>query len=236
MKGTGAAIAFSWDSEITIEGTSNEELSSLVITVNGVASSNLQPSTSNFSEEVTLQPGSNAIVIEAKDLAGNLSQTSLSITYDNIAPTITVTTPEEGALFNQINITLTGTVDDLDAKIWINDIDTQVQEDGTWAGEIQLQEGENSLLIRAQDLVGNESSITLDLTLDTQAPVITLNPDGGTLNTNSPTLIVSYTDEGSGLNLETLNITLDGSDITNQFTIHSSNSQLSTSNLSEGNH
>ncbi|MBI1883242.1 MAG: hypothetical protein HYS08_03435 [Chlamydiae bacterium] len=164
----------------------------------------------------------------------------MNTTIDGAAPIITITSPEDQSWTNESQITISGESNEALSNliIYVNQLKTQNLGLTTlsFSTSITLQEGQNAIVLEAADLAGNKSQTSLTTSLDTQAPVITLNPDGGTLNTDSPTLTVSYTDEGSGLNLETLNITLDGSDITNQFTIHSSNSQLSTSNLSEGNH
>ena len=80
---------------ITVTGKVGE--ANATVRVNGV-SATVDPS-GNFSVEITLQEGSNAITVSATDAAGNVGQATVSVNLDTVAPVITITSPRDGQLF-----------------------------------------------------------------------------------------------------------------------------------------
>ena len=71
-------------------------------------------------------------------------------------------------------IELTGTVDDLHASITVNGTSAPVTN-GAFASSLTLSEGSNTITVVATDAIGNKSTVSLAVGLDTIAPVITIS-------------------------------------------------------------
>jgi hypothetical protein len=77
--------------------------------------------------------------------------------YDNIPPSITITSPPNGANFKTSLITVSGFVDDLSSSVAINGIPVSVGSDGSFNFDgITLEEGENPIRVIATDSCGNQ--------------------------------------------------------------------------------
>src|SRR3989339_275307 len=90
---------------------------------------------------------------------------------DLSAPLLTVTSPEEGLLTNQLEVEVTGTVSDLNpVTVTVNGIAANV-EGGTFSVLVPLeQEGVNLLTITATDLYGRSVSEVRHVVRDTLPP------------------------------------------------------------------
>ncbi|MBI4398402.1 MAG: RHS repeat protein, partial [Candidatus Omnitrophica bacterium] len=105
-----------------------------------------------YQENIQLQEGGNLIERTFTDRARNLTVWQDTITSDTISPSIQIIS---GSLVNNPVYTLLYTVD------------------GIQKSEARsLVEGQNTLLVRGKDLVGNETILTHVVILDTVAPVI----------------------------------------------------------------
>ncbi|MHB1389976.1 MAG: hypothetical protein ACYCXF_01915 [Thermoleophilia bacterium] len=73
-----------------------------------------------------------------------------------------------------------------------------------------LAPGAHSYTVSGADIVGNTTSATFAFTVDTAAPVISNVAPHGWVNSNALTLTAAYADTGSGINLATPHLLLDG--------------------------
>jgi hypothetical protein len=98
---TGGATYTSPSAAITLSGTASDANGIAAVTwSNNRGGSGTALGTTNWSTSaITLQLGSNVITVTARDAAGNLSATTLTVTYsgDTTAPTITTRSPTAGA-------------------------------------------------------------------------------------------------------------------------------------------
>ena len=125
----------------------------------------------------SLNEGIHYIQVRAKDAAGNVSAwTNLcSITYDSIAPIITV----NPFITNNKNPTLTGTINDNTAvvSVKVNNINyAATNNSGTWSVITSaLADGTYDVIASATDIAGNIGidKTTNELTVDTAAPKAT---------------------------------------------------------------
>jgi len=131
----------------------------------------------NWLYSYNLSEGTNNISITSWDAAGNESAPITTIIMlDTSAPGA----PTLDAVVSPTNIspqTLSGTKE-ATTSILINNIEVIPVNSGTsWSYNFELTEGENSISVTSQDLVGNESGeVTLKIILDTISPTIpTLN-------------------------------------------------------------
>jgi len=130
--------------------------------------------------------GSNIISAVAVNPAGQ-GQDSITIIRDITAPVITLTNPQEGAVFNTQSIDVTGTIDDPQAQITVNGYQAVIENGVFTVFSFALTEGENQLTITAQDSVGNSSQIIAKVILDTTAPIIQITgPTQGETTNTSP--------------------------------------------------
>lgn len=139
-------------------------------------------------EGFTLQEGSNALLVEARDPAGNKGSATAAVILDTVPPAISVATPVDGLYTNIPLVTVTGTVNEDVASVTINGVTASVSTTSsastTFTATLTLIEGANTLVVTAVDRAGNSTSSTVTATLDTVAPQLTvIGPaDGALLN------------------------------------------------------
>lgn len=71
-------------------------------------------------------------------------------------------------------ITVTGKVDDPTAIVKVNGVTATVDALGVFSGSVTLQEGMNTITVTATDAVGNVGQTSVQVSLDTVAPVLTI--------------------------------------------------------------
>lgn len=144
-------------------------------------------------EGFTLQEGSNALLVEARDPAGNKGSATATVTLDTVPPAVSITTPVDGLYTNILLVTATGTVNEEVASITINgvvaSVSTTSPSSSTFTAVLTLTEGVNTIVVTAVDRAGNSASSTVTATLDTVAPQLTvIGPaDGALLNSGQIT-------------------------------------------------
>ncbi len=94
------------------------------------------------------EEGDYSVTLTAKDKAGNLSSLQINFTIDKTPPLIIITSPPDGAIVEDPEIRLEGTID----SIAFSEIRT-------------LTEGENILTKTAKDLAGNTASASVKVYL-----------------------------------------------------------------------
>ncbi len=119
----------------------------------------------SFEVPLLLEEGENTIAAYSIDAAENESSVTRNYTtlFDNSAPKIELSEPEDGASFesraNQ-SITIKGMTDeDTSTRVYVNEKLVFPKSDGSFSYTYRLEEGENKLLIKAQDKAGNSNEI-----------------------------------------------------------------------------
>lgn len=174
--------------EFAIEGTTEANVTVLVsgdprpipVDANGV-----------FRVNRVLNEGLNPLDIRAVDAAGNEALLSRVVTVRTQPPTLTITEPvETNSFVSNTLVSVKGTVPP-DVIVTVNGREATVDQQGIFALDIVLDEGENRLEIVARDEVGNETRSERLVTLRSQGPTINLTsvPDG--LTVRDPSLRVS---------------------------------------------
>ncbi|MEQ5079567.1 Ig-like domain-containing protein [Enterobacter hormaechei] len=141
-----------------------------------------------------LGDGTWTVNVSGKDAAGNTVSGSQTIGVDTASPVISVDTIAQDNIINAAEhnqpLTLTGKTDAEAGQIVTVTLNGKnhtatVGSDGSWsvtlpASEVQtLANGEHTLTVNVSDKAGNGSSITADFTVDTAAPVVTINTVAG---------------------------------------------------------
>ena len=197
-------------SEVTVGGTVTDTLSGVSgVTCNGIAAS---VSGSSFTCNVILTEGTNTLVVNATDRAGNVSNSSIDVTVDTIPPTVAITDPIDGTTVNSSPVTVTGTVDDETATVLVNGVGATVSN-GKFTVNVPLLEGPNTVTVTGTDAAGNvgAASIQIILQTDTDPPdlMIVTPAEGGFIIQNQPPIDINYSDE-SGIDRTSFTLTVNG--------------------------
>ena len=172
---------------IALNGSESDNLSGVSqLTCNG---SPAAIAGANFTCSVLLTQGLNSIAVQATDAAGNSSSSPLSLTFAP-APQITFTAPANLSITNITPVTVTGTVDDPTANITVNGI-TAPQSGGSFAISVPLVEGLNVLTAVATNGGGVASTATVQITLDTTPPHLTIDSPADGSTTTAATVTVT---------------------------------------------
>ncbi|WP_395312816.1 Ig-like domain-containing protein [Enterobacter sp. ECC-219] len=141
-----------------------------------------------------LGDGTWTVNVSGKDAAGNTVSGSQTIGVDTAAPTLSVDTLAQDNIINAAEhnqpLTLSGKTNAEAGQIVTvtlngKNYNATVGSDGSWsvtlaASEVQaLNEGNHTLTVNVSDKAGNGSSVTADFTVDTTAPVVTINTVAG---------------------------------------------------------
>lgn len=129
----------------------------------------------SLSEAVLLQ-STNILSVELRGKPGDFL--TIEITgYDNIPPSVRITSPSHGAILSTSPITVRGIVDDSASTVTVNGASVAVAPDGSFSVEgIALQEGENPIEVVAVDACGNrgEDQVLVYFRTGQQGPQLAL--------------------------------------------------------------
>lgn len=91
--------------------------------------------------------------------------------FDNIAPEVTVTGPEEGSVHTVSEIEVSISVPAADvAEVLIGGEKATKQEAGVYTRKLTLEDGDQVVVMKATDSAGNEGSAELSVLIDTTPP------------------------------------------------------------------
>lgn len=171
--------SFTNGTSVNVEGNAAPNTDVIVYNDGEEAGTTTASEEGQYEVSVELSEGENVLTARVTTEAGMTDESDpVTITVDQTAPGLSVTSPEDGLKTNKEAITITGTVDEehLD-KVTINGQDATVT-DGSFSKRVLLENGENHFDIVATDLAGNSSSeeVTVeakfdDLAIDNLQPV-----------------------------------------------------------------
>ncbi len=189
--------------QIQVNGTVSDEFSvikSVFVTVDG-AVEEVSVENGTFNTNVTLKEGLNKITVNATDDAGNTGESSINVTLDIHPPSVSITYPPEGFITNMTQIYVNGTVSDNIATIIsviVNNKTVSVVN-GNFSTKYDLEEGQNTITVRAIDEAKNEGKDSVNVTRDTEAPDITINMPAPAWYRQDILVNATVTDETSGV-------------------------------------
>ncbi len=178
------------DNKVQTSGYSGINKDSVVLKVGGVAVDNSLISFTEteggyigtYTPATDLADGEITITVDGKDNDGNSADTAtVTFKIDNLAPSLTLTSPADGLETNKSVITVSGTTNDtskpVTVTIKLNGADqgeVTVNEDGSFSKDIDLSsQGENVIEVSATDASGKSTTITRTVIFSTTAPVFT---------------------------------------------------------------
>lgn len=128
-----------------------------------------------------LSDGSHTVYVDASDFDGNAAvQRTVSFTVDTVPPQLSITSPVNNLVTGSTTVTLTGTALDVTstpAKVYVSvnggaEQQITVDDNGAFTKALTLSEGVNTIIVRAVDNGGLQSTVSRTVTVDTGAPVI----------------------------------------------------------------
>lgn len=187
-------------------------------------------------DTTTATNGTHSLTAVARDAAGNTkTSTSVSVTVDNAAPTVSITTPANGATVSGSSVSITASAADtggsglagvqfkLDGSGLLGAEDTVAPYSFTW-DTTTLGDGSHTLTATARDAAGNtRTSSIITVTVDNSSPPppdTTAPPaPSGLTKTGSTTSTISLSwnavsDNSGGSGLSGYNIYRNGSFVT----------------------
>ncbi|PKG65406.1 Ig-like domain-containing protein, partial [Pseudoalteromonas arctica] len=185
----------------------------------------------NWSVELSqeLASGDYSVEAEVSDAAGNSASTTATGNIDTSGPSLTV---DFEAVTNDSTPTISGTSDaDVGTSITVvitdengveQTLSTTVDANGNWevTPQTDLNEGDNTIEVSVSDEAGNTTTVTDTITLDTQAPILTIQNVGdvsdltpelqGTSNEIGGTVTLTITDSQGAEQTFTTTVESDG--------------------------
>lgn len=156
---------------------------------------------------VTLANGVNTVTVTATDksMFANSATETIEVTYEAV-PVITVSGITDGATVKTAGqkITVSADIGQI-VSVKLGETDLTAGTDGKYA--LTLAEGENTITVEAKN-GGTTGTLTIKVTLDTQAPEITLSAKEETVSSATYTFTVETTDA------ETVVVKVNGKTIT----------------------
>jgi subtilisin family serine protease len=134
----------------------------------------------NFSTTIPLAVGSNTITVTATNSFGTTTVTR-TVTYDNVAPNLTVTTPLDNFVTIQSSVAVTGTAE-LGSTVKVNGSAVALDSYGNYNQTVALKAGANTITVTATDTAGNVKTVVRKVvdTYNTTA-IWNLSSNGSTL-------------------------------------------------------
>jgi hypothetical protein len=114
-------------------------------------------------DNVALEKGDNNIKAKtSKDNSESDFSESLQITYSNKSPNLSIDSPSDGQSFSkdQNSVTVKGKTDP-DIKVTVNNFWAVTDNSGNYSYNLQLQNGDNKIIVDAVDNAGNKTEKTI---------------------------------------------------------------------------
>lgn len=161
------------------------------VTINGASAT---VSGGVFSVPYTLTEGTNTINVAASDAAGNKTTQSVTVTLDSLPPMLTITYPPDNFVSSTPSLTLTG-LTDANVKVTVGSTDVTADGGGNFTVMIVLNDGDNTINIKAVDKAGNVSTVSKKVTYKSSPFFLTVSQPSDALVTRSPFVqVVGFTD------------------------------------------
>ncbi|RLI12025.1 hypothetical protein DRO33_03135, partial [Candidatus Bathyarchaeota archaeon] len=183
---------------ITVSWNATDRLApfNITLSLDGTIVATGLPSTTTYYTLTGLTEGTHTIQLNATDAAGWTASVTITITIDLTSPTVSITSPTEGAVLGSSDVTVQWSSSDnygIDHyEIWLDGSLTDTVDAATTSYTLTgLSDGTHTAEIIAVDVAGNTASAVVHFTVDTTAPwiQITSPSDGATISVTTIRLV-----------------------------------------------
>ncbi|MFA6093804.1 MAG: hypothetical protein WCU88_09605 [Elusimicrobiota bacterium] len=194
-----------------------------------------------------LSQGTHTFLAEIADMAGNRAKASSSFFLDSLPPLTTLLVNDMAVSSGSVVIVSTDALGFVAVDAGAGLAETRYSLDGSttetvFASTFCLPAGIHALAFHSIDRTGNVESLrTVSLAVqsyDVTPPLLSLLPvSGSTITLAGPAIVVSYSDSGRGMDLASVRLSLDGTDMTAQAVVWASSAvYVPAAALSQGTH
>ncbi|MDO9028779.1 MAG: Ig-like domain-containing protein [Candidatus Roizmanbacteria bacterium] len=134
--------------------------------LNGKKVKEIESSSDTFSEEIgDLEKGDNNFYIQAKSKDSKIKKNTITykVFYKNEKPKLEIAEPADNLTTNNQEIKVKGSTDK-EVYIHVNDLPVVVDANGGFETTVRLKDGDNQIVITAQDIAGNMETKSLKVT------------------------------------------------------------------------
>lgn len=134
--------------------------------LNGKKVKEVESSSDTFSEEIGgLEKGDNNFYIQAKSKDSKIEKNTITykVFYKNEKPKLEITEPADNLTTNNQEIKVKGSTNK-ETYVHINDLPVVVDANGSFETSVRLKDGDNQIMITAQDIAGNMETKSLKVT------------------------------------------------------------------------
>jgi len=193
-------INYTNQDKVTVEGIAGTD-GIVNVYVNDNEPIKVQTENRRFSAEVGLAGDETTIKVTAEiDGKETEPSTPVRVIKDKIAPTLEVVKPMDGEKLNVEVVHVIGsTADEYFNKLLVNGKEATLDEEGNFDERVIVSEGENTIIIRATDLAGNETTVERKVFVKLDGPILTdINPNEDLTLKVGDELEVSFRSETGG--------------------------------------
>ncbi len=163
----------------------------------------------SFSHQVTLTRGLNTLLIHAADPAGNEQQAMFVLDVIDPKTDVALVVAPLPDLVNQTSVEVAGMVEP-GARLTINEMEVQPAVDGSFGVAWDLAEGTNTIIVAAEDTLGNRREVVFQVVRDTLAPdLVLLTPASGHTTQNTTVAFIGITDPNATLTINGARVPLE---------------------------
>lgn len=122
-----------------------------------------------------LTDGTHTIKYEVYDNDGNAKTAQITVKVDTVAPTLTISQPENNIKVNKTPITVSGYTSDVTSSpvvLTVNDESVAVDANGYFTTAVDLVNGDNTITIKSTDSAGKSTIITRTVNFNNKPPII----------------------------------------------------------------
>jgi len=185
----------------TVIGNATDASGIASVTVNSFTAS--VAGNGNFSFPILLASGANTVTVVATDASVNSNTTTISRTVtlvSTLGPTLTITTPSDGAVIQGddgylLQIVGSATAATGVARLTVNGVDTLLASNGNFSQIVSLATGQNHITITAVDAQQIPQQTTVSLTV-TLVPPSTTDVGGITVSSDQQRIAGELQDRG----------------------------------------
>src|SRR5579859_6356189 len=205
------------------------DLSTFKVTLNGAdITSSFTVSAGSASADLTgLAQGANTLAAQINDLAGNTGHDSSTFTVDTVAPVIAINQPANNSHSRgpSLNVSISYSDDQVldlttfQATLDGSPLSLSTTATGDTGATPSLADGSHTLSASIKDKAGNPATAAITFFIDNATPDIHITAplNGSFVATTSPHVNITFADPD--LNLSTLKVASNGTDITGLFAV-----------------
>jgi RHS repeat-associated protein len=182
---TGTVI---YENSVSLSGHVSDALSGVETVLCGTVTAVVSGST--FSCDVALSNGPNIITVTARDAAGNMAVTEITLEHVTGA-SIQITSPASLITVGASPIDVTGTVSGNAVSVFVNGVAATVVGGTFTVNNVVLSEGLNTIVASAYDALDNVTTASVNVTLDSTPPKIEVTSPANGAVVREPSITVT---------------------------------------------